>query len=268
MDILTSILFIALFIILMVFVFSMGILTPLIGKREIVLVLISGLIIGSLGGAFFLNPVYEELPNVVSTFETMSFNNEETLYFDVSSTKIDNLQKNLSSIEGVKSFEYTGITVNLWKLTEKDVNYINSSLGAIDPNYKSWNVSPSGNVDITIENGTDPLSALKSISDWIKLVYSESISYGQVHLKVVVQSSEVQKVKDLLLEDNIVPYKTEGPVSESKAKTEASMLNYNEFVILSGVFGIIVALFGVYFDNIVVYYRKFRRFVKERILKR
>jgi hypothetical protein len=252
----------------MLVVFSMGMLTKLIGKKEIILVIVSSFIIGSLGGMFFLHPIYESMPGIMGTFESFNSENEETLYLEVSSIKLQNLKNNLSNVEGVKSFDVTGITFNLWKLTDEEVESIDSRLGNVNENYTSWNVSNNGKVDIKIKNGSDPLKTLKSFSDWFENVYGDGITYGEVNIVVVVKSSEVQNVKDILLADNIVPIETSGPVEDTINKTQSNMLDFTEFTILSGVFGIIIVIIGIYFDNVVIFYRKVKRFVYEKINKR
>lgn len=64
-----------------------------------VLVLVSAFVIGALGGAFFISPIYDEMPQVVSTLEKLNPSNEETLYLDVSSASdINELKDNLTSL--------------------------------------------------------------------------------------------------------------------------------------------------------------------------
>ena len=50
----------------MVFVFSIGMLKQYMPKKEVILVILVAFLIGAIGGAFFLDPIYDELPNVVS----------------------------------------------------------------------------------------------------------------------------------------------------------------------------------------------------------
>ena len=69
MDILIAIVYVILFLILMVFVFSIGMLKPFMPKKEIVLVLVVAFLIGAIGGALFLEPLYEEFPSVVGELE-------------------------------------------------------------------------------------------------------------------------------------------------------------------------------------------------------
>ena len=115
MDIITTIIYIILFVIMMIFVFSIGMLRKFMPKKEIILVLIVGFLIGAIGGAFFLEPIYKEMPSVVSVVEKNMPNNDETLYLDLSSTNdINELKNNLSHTEGFKSFDENSITITLW----------------------------------------------------------------------------------------------------------------------------------------------------------
>ena len=86
MDIITTIIYIALFIIMMIFVFSIGMLRTYMPKKEILLVLLVAFLIGSIGGAFFLEPIYKETPYVMKLVERNMPNTEETLYLDLSSS--------------------------------------------------------------------------------------------------------------------------------------------------------------------------------------
>lgn len=266
MDIFTTIVYIILFIIMMVFVFSIGMLKPFMDKKETALVLICGFVIGGLGGAFFLSPIYDDVPDVVSTLERTVPSNEETLYLDFSSAiSIDDLESNLTSIEGVRSFNVTGITFNLWQFEDDEQAYLERTIGNINSHYVNWSVNSSGTIDIDIEDGYDVSEALRSFSDWYRLVYGETIAYAQVHAVLVVQSSSLDEVEDLLLQRGIVPTESHGPVSDSIERTNASMLSYNEFICATGIFGVIVAIFGIYFDTVVVGFRKLKKFINTRI---
>ena len=259
-----SIVYIILFIIIMVVVFSMGMLVKIIDRKEIIILLASSFIIGIIGGMFFLYPVYEDVPYVTGYFNSLNPDNEEKLYLDISSIKLENLLNTISNTDGIKSYEITGITFHLWRLTDSEVSYLNNRIGYIDDNYVSWNVTNAGVIDIKIKNGTDPLQALKSFSDWYKLVYGDNIKYGQVYITLVVKSSEVENVKVVLFEDKIVPINSEGPVEDSINNTKESMLNYNEFAFVTGIFSMLIAVLGIYYDTMVVYYRKFLRFINNK----
>ena len=123
MDIIITIIYIVLFIIMMVFVFSIAMLKPFMSKKEMVLILAVGFFIGALGGAFFLSPIYSDVPEVASAVEKVIPGNQEVLYLDVSSaTDINKLRSDLSQIEGFQSLEETGITPTDYRNSVKLTN--------------------------------------------------------------------------------------------------------------------------------------------------
>ena len=152
MDFLTFIVYIVLFVILMIFVFSIGMLKPFMRKKEMALVLISAFFIGSLGGAFFLSPIYEDVPEMMSNFEKVVPSNEETMDLMFSSSlDIDELEKNLTETEGVESFTTTGITFQMWRFDDNEYAYFQSVIPNIDSHYENFTVNQSGKIDIDIE---------------------------------------------------------------------------------------------------------------------
>ena len=185
MDIITAIIYLVLFILMMVFVFSIGMLRQFMPKREVILVLIVAFLIGAIGGAFFLDPIYDELPNVVGTIEKSMPNTQETLYLDLSSSvDTKELRENLSGTEGFKSFKETSISIPMWTFNEREHNYFEDIVGNIDYNYKNYTIN-SSSIEISLADNYTSTEALKSFSDWYKLVYGETISYAQVHAVLV-----------------------------------------------------------------------------------
>lgn len=266
MDILIAIVYVILFIILMVFVFSIGMLKPFMPKKEIALVLVVAFLIGSIGGAFFLEPLYEEVPAFVGELEKNVPGNEETLYLDLSSaTDVGELEQNLSKIDGFKSFNETGVTFFLWSFNDKELAYFNSVIGNIDSHYADYTVEPSGRINITLEPGYTSSSALQSFSDWYKLVYGDSIAYAQIHAKLVVSSASLGEFEDALLERGIVATHIEGPTQKVVNQTNQSMISDNEFILVSGVVGVMVSVVGIYFDAVIVSYRKFKKFLNKKV---
>ena len=264
MDMIISIIYIILFIIMMVFVFSIGMLKQFMPKREVLLVIIVAFLIGCIGGAFFLEPIYDELPEVMSFVEKNMPNNEETLYLDISSSvDMNELKQTLSSTEGFKSFKESSITIPMWKFDDSEKSYFNFVLGNIDSHYKDYNVT-SSSLEIELEDNYSSTQALKSFSDWYKLVYGGSISYAQVHCELVVDSSSIDAFEDILLQRGIVAASMEGPVQERINTTNSSMLSDIEFTLVCGGFGVVVAIMGIYVDSLVPAYRRFKKFLGEK----
>lgn len=265
MDIITTIIYIILFVIMMIFVFSIGMLRKFMPKKEIILVLIVGFLIGAIGGAFFLEPIYKEMPSVVSVVEKNMPNNDETLYLDLSSTNdINELKNNLSHTEGFKSFDENSITITLWSFTDVEKAYFEDIVGNIDSHYKNYTVNSSGKIDIELEDNYSSSEALKSFSDWYKLVYGDTLSYAQVHAKLVIASSSLDQFEQNLMDRGIVASHIEGPVQNRINDTNSSMISSTQFVLITGGVGVIVSLIGIFFDSVVVYYRRFRKFVTEK----
>ena len=127
MDIIITIVYLVLFIIMMVFVFSIAMLKPFMSKKEMLLILGVGFFFFSLGGAFFLSPIYSDVPEIATAIEKVMPGNEETLYLDVSSaTDLNKLKNDLSKIEGFKSLEETGVTIPLWSFSDREYKFFNS----------------------------------------------------------------------------------------------------------------------------------------------
>ncbi|WP_231483580.1 hypothetical protein [Methanobrevibacter sp. YE315] len=234
-------------------------------KKEIVLVLLVAFLVGSIGGAFFLDPIYDELPNFASMIEKNIPNNEETLYLDLSSSvNVKELRENLSATEGFKSFEETSVTIPLWSFNEQEQAYFEDIVGNIDSNYGNYTVNSTGEIEISLINNYSSADALKSFSDWYQLVYGGTLSYAQVHAVLVVDSSALDTFEQSLLSRGIVASHIEGSVQNSIEKTNSSMLSNTQFTVLCGCLGVVVAVLGIYIDSVVPAYRRFRKFLNEK----
>ena len=265
MDVITSIIYIVLFIIMMVFVFSVGMIRKYMPKKEILLVILVAFLIGSIGGAFFIEPIYQEMPSVVTTVEKKMPNNEETLYLDLSSSNdLVELENNLSHTDGFKSYDEESISITLWSFTDTEKAYFEEIVGNIDDYYKNYTVNSSGTITIELDNNYSAKNALKSFSDWYKLVYGDSLTYAQVHSKLVIDASHLDEFEKNLLARGIVATKMEGPIHDSLNNTNATMVSDTNLVLATGILGIVVAVFGIYFDSFVVYYRRLRKFMKNK----
>ena len=265
MDMIIAIIYVILFIIMMVFVFSIGMLRNYMPKKEIVLVLVVAFLVGAIGGAFFLEPIYEELPSVVSMVEKNVPGNEETLHLDLSSSiNMNELKDDLKSTEGFISFKETSITIPLWKFNDREIEYFNYVLGNIDSHFKHYNVTKDGMLNIELEDNYSSYEALKSFSDWYKLVYGGSLSYAQVHADLVVESSAVDNFDQLLLEKGVVASNRSGPVQESIKTTNSTMMPNYYFVLITGGLGVLVAVLGIYYESFGVGTRKFKKFIREK----
>ena len=265
MDFIVAIIYVILFIVLMIFVFSIAMLKPFMSKKEMVLVLAVGFFIGALGGAFFLSPIYSEVTEVATAIEKVIPGNEEVLYLDLSSsTDINALRNDLSKIEGFKSFEETGITVPMWSFSDTEYAFFNSSVPNMDSHFGNYSINKTdGSVYIALKNYSSS-EALKSFADWYKENFDGPINYAQVHVKVVVSSSAYDKVKQSLLQKGIVASSVEGSVQNSIENSNTTFLSNVQFVAICGGIGLIVSVLGLFFETFVVGRRRFKRFVRRK----
>ena len=250
---------------MMVFVFSIGMLRPFMPKKEIVLVLVVAFLIGSIGGAFFLEPIYQEVPSVANMVEKNIPGKEETMFLDLSSSiDMNDLKQDLSSTKGFISFNETGVTIPLWKFNERELGYFNDILGNIDSHYKHYNVTEDGKIEIELEDNYSSYDAIKSFADWYRAVYGGSLSYAQVHAELVIDASSDDEFRAVLLDKGIVPSKVEGPLQDKLNDTTESMLPSYQFVLITGVVGVIVAVLGIYYESFGIFSRKSKKFLTEK----
>ena len=262
MDIIITIVYLVLFIIMMVFVFSIAMLKPFMSKKEMVLILAVGFFIGALGGAFFLTPIYSDIPEVATAIEKVTPGNQETLYLDLSSAvDINKLRTDLSKIEGFKSLEETGVTIPLWSFTDREFEFFNSSIPNMDSHFQNYKVNKTeGTVYIALNNYSSA-DALKTFSEWYKDNFDGPINYAQVHAKIVISSSAYDQVKSVLLSKGIVASSMEGSIQNSIDNSNTSMVSNTQFVVACGGIGVLVAVLGLFYEHFVVGKRRFRRFL-------
>lgn len=259
MDIITSIIYITLFVVLLLFVFSMGLLTPMIGKKGFLSVVATGFIIGIVGGAFLIVPVYDELPYVAGSAQQILGVNEAVNIEISTRINASDLIKDIKEIDGVTSVENDGLFLETSNFTNERKKIIEEKIPIVDENFKSWNVDPSGSININITEGYDANNAIKTLSDW--LIYTADIQtkYSVIKIKINVEANKVNDVVSYLESKEIVISSVEGPVQGAVEDTKNSMLDRNAVIFLMGLLGIIVALFGTYFDETI----KFLKDLKE-----
>ena len=150
-------------------------------KKEMLLILGVGFFIGALGGAFFLSPIYSDVPEIATAIEKVMPGNEETLYLDVSSaTDLNKLKNDLSKIEGFKSLEETGVTIPLWSFSDREYKFFNSSVPNINSHFSNYSVNKTaGTVNIALNNYSSS-QALKSFSDWYKQSGFNIFQFGKM----------------------------------------------------------------------------------------
>ncbi|MBZ9570886.1 hypothetical protein KQY27_04925 [Methanobrevibacter sp. TMH8] len=265
MDIISASIYIILFILLMVFVFSMGLLTPIIGKKDVISVLTIGFVVGLVGGAFFVTPVYQELPNVVeAVYETFT-NDTASINIEVSPyVNLNELTKNLNKTDGVISIVNKGIVVKTDSFSTSRKKIIEEKIPIVDENFENFSVNESGLISINFTENYNPTTALKTLSDWLMYTGGINTRYSLVNIEITAEPSKADDVVEYLHSNDIVVKSVNGSVEDAINNTKNSMVDNNIVILLSGVFGVILALISIFFDKIRDGIKKFIKKIKER----
>ena len=123
-------------------------------------------------------------------------------------------------------------------------DYFEEIVGNIDSHYKNYTVADD-KIIIELDDNYTASQALKTFSDWYKLVYGETLSYAQIHAVLVVDSANLDDFEQALLNKGIVASNIEGPVQNSVNATNSSMLSNLQFTLVCGGIGVVVALIGI-----------------------
>ena len=66
------------------------------------------------------------------------------------------------------------------------------------------------------------------------------------------------------MDKGIVASKMDGPVQTTINNTNSSLIPNYQFVLITGVVGVIVAVFGIYYESFGVFSRRFKKFMSEK----
>jgi len=243
----------------------MGLLTPMIDRKGFLSVVATGFIVGLVGGGFFIAPVYNELPYVVGSAQQI-LGDSEAVYIETSTyINVTDLIKQIKEVDGVISVENEGIFLVTTNFSNERKKIIEEKIPIVDENFKSWYVDSAGVININITEGYDPNDAIKTLSDW--LVYTADIQtkYSLVKLKINVESNKVNDFLSYLESKEIVISSVEGPVQGAVNSTKNNMPDSIVIVFFMGILGLMVTLFGIYFDETIKFLKELKENLKIKI---
>lgn len=265
MDTLVVIVMLILFFFLMVFVFSTALLTPLIGKRNLIFVLSLGFTVGAVGGAFLIAPLYNDIPDMARSVYTFTSGGPEYINVNVStSNDVSSFIANTKKIDGVKNVQTSRIIL---RTTPFDVTWKDSLQTRIpdtDPNIKSVQVIPNDTIVLTVQNNSDPAAVAKKLNSWLLLVGSIDIISSIVEVNIEVDPSQVDSVSSKLPQDQVVIANVTGPVEDKVAALKSSLPNPTSIVFLCGFVGLLTGLAGLFIDSIMQAWERLRKWLISR----
>ncbi|MCZ3367297.1 MULTISPECIES: hypothetical protein [Methanobacterium] len=264
METIAVILMVILFLVLMVFVFSTALLTPIIGKKNLIFVVLMGFIVGIIGGAFFISPIMDDIPNIASAFYQSTSTDLDTIYLDIpDSVDVNQFINTAKNIDGVKNVNVTGITIKTSSFSDYWKNTLPDRIPASNTNITSVQIQGNDTLNIQIQNGSNAKDTIKSLDDWLMLIAGISSSYSAVHVTVQADPSKTDQVRDQLSQ-TVVVTSIEGPTQDKINSLKAILPNQSNVIILCGFIGMFVGLAGVFIDSILGIFEN----IKGRVVKK
>lgn len=265
MDTLVVIVMLILFFFLMVFVFSTALLTPLIGKRNLVFVLSLGFIVGVVGGAFLIAPLYNDIPDMARSVYTFTSGGPEYINVNVTTTNdVSTFMANTKKIDGVKNVQASGIILKTTPFTPDWTDSLKSRIPDTDPSIKTVQVVPNDTIILTVQNNSDPAAVAKKLNNWLLLVGSIDIVSSIVEVNIEVDPSQVDSVSSKLPKDEVVITNVTGPVEDKVASLKSSLPNPASIVVLCGFIGLFTGLAGLFIDSIIQAWERVRKWLVSR----
>ncbi|MBM4242058.1 MAG: hypothetical protein FJ150_10455 [Euryarchaeota archaeon] len=265
MDPLTTIIMIVLFFILLVFIFSTALLTPIIGKKNLLFVIFLGFLVGAIGGAFFISPIIDDIPNTARYFYQYTENSTETIDLEIS-TNMDIVKfiEDTKSIEGVKGIESSSIIIKTFPFSNTWAKRFEKRIPTSNKDIKSVKISGNDTILLEINYNSNPEEVIDKLSKWMILVSGIGVKYSIVHVSVKVEASKVDQVIDKLSKQDIVITGINGPVEEKIKGLKEILPNKSNIIIFCGFIGILAGLVGIFIDTIM----RIFTIVKNKLLKR
>ncbi len=261
MDALTIVIMIILFILALVFVFSTALLTPYIGKKNLLAVVVLGLIVGTVGGVFLISPIVDDLPDFTRTIVEESVVGTDNLELELSTNgNLTETIQNLSSINGVENVSYDGITF----ITTSDFDTSYQRAAFFEALNNSGNISDiidQGNNTYYVkiaENG-DPQVVLDKIYSTFSVYNYIHLRYTSMRANATVQANNITRIMKEVSNTDAVILNVTGPTEDNIKMISRYLPNQTNVILLSAALGVIVALLGFFVDSIYNFTTNFRK---------
>jgi hypothetical protein len=252
MDTLAVVLMIGLFILVLVFIFSTALLTPLIGKRNILFVILLGFTVGAVGGAFFIAPVFDEIPAMAGSVFRATSTGTDVIDINASTNiNITNFVQDTKKIDGVQSVRSNGITLKTDPMSDAWKNTFINRIPYQNSNVTSVQIPSNDTMILEVKNDTDPQDVINSLQTWMMFVSGLNIKYSIVHVTLVVQSSKLDQVIAQLPQADIVIDNVSGTTEQKIQDVNYMMPNKSNIIFFCGLIGMITGLAGMFIDTIL-----------------
>ena len=262
MDALTIIIMLVLFILAMLFVFSTALLTPYIGKKNLISVIVLGLIVGLAAGAFLLTPIVDDIPDFTRTIIEESVDGTDQIELDLSTNgNLTQILQNISSISGVEKVDYTGIVIKIDEDFDSDTekNLLKNALNSSSEDISNVIEEENNTFFVEIKEGGDPQDVLSSIYNTFSHETYTHLRYTSMQANATVKANNVTEIMNKLSQNEVVILNVSGPTETQNAALNQLIPTGNNVILLSGLLGILVAIAGFFVDTLITYINNFRK---------
>jgi hypothetical protein len=243
---------ILLFFLLLAFVFSTALLTPLIGKKNFLFVIGMGFVVGLIGGAFFIAPVYNDIPDMARGLYQSTSSQPEIIKINISSdSNVKQAIADIKKIDGVKKVEGGFIIIKTSPMSGVVQKSLESRIPIANYNVTSAKVESSNTIVIQIKPGSNPPDVIDKLKDWMMLVSGVNVNYSTVQVSAVVDASKVDEVLQKLPQGEVVVTSVNGPIENQIGSLKESLPPESTIVLFCGFLGIITGLVGMFIDSIM-----------------
>ena len=263
MEIVSTSIYLLLYIFLLIFIFSIGILSPYLTKKDIGGIILIGFIIGAVGGLFFVTPAYEDLGEVVGSIYSVFSSQDELIDVDITSNGnmgVNQVTDIAKSLPGVRNVTSSNITIETGNFSSSWNQYVSVAM--------KNNLEYSNNIDsVTIDNedgliyialkgnpNVEPM--IDEIKSFLTSSYDLPILSTVTRIQVHAGAQDVDKVNQELKDKNIPSSDIEGPIHDMIKKQHKSNPSVEYISLISGFIGVIFAILGLLVDTLYSTWKK------------
>ncbi len=262
MDVITVIIMFVLFLLAMIFVFSSALLTPYIGKKNLITVVILGLVVGIVAGAFLAAPIVEDLPDFTRTVVEESVAGTDVVELELSTNgNLTEIINNISSIEGVEKVDYNGITFKVDEpfVTDSDKERFIAFLTGANSNITGIDEISNDTYYVKMSEEADPQGILDSIYYSFGQQTYIHLKYTSMQANATVKANNITKIIDAIGKNDAVVLNITGPTEDMISQINKYLPNQVNAVLISGALGVLVALAGFFVDSLFTLVNNFRK---------
>lgn len=271
MDALTIIIMLILFVLAMVFIFSTALLTPYLGKKNLISVILLGLVVGLVGGAFLLSPIVDDIPDFTRTIIEESVDGTDLMELDLSTNgNLTQIIQNISSISGVQNVSYEGIKIKIDEnfTLPSDKNRLVTALNNSNENISSVDEIGEKEFLVRIKEGGDPQSVLTSIYKTFSTETYTHLRYTSMQANATITANNITKVMSAVNNNGAVILNVTGPTEDQIASVQKLIPDKTNVIIFSGILGVIIAIAGFFIDSIFTFTSKSKKKARKNISQR